>query len=187
MDSSNDPISKWIQRLPDGDSYAQQQIWRAVATKIERLARKRLNGISLADSNEEDIAAKVLKSLFERVQDGRIHPPSDRQELWNLLKGMTRNKSIQEYRKKNTMKRGGDRKQHPLEETAGDMSSPQVRLEEAEALTDRLESLEDESLSQIALLKMAGCTNNETAEALKCSLRTVERKLQTIRELWTAT
>jgi DNA-binding CsgD family transcriptional regulator len=44
--------------------------------------------------------------------------------------------------------------------------------------------LGDESLCQVAVCKMEGCTNDEIAERLDCSRRTVARKLETIRIIW---
>ena len=47
-----------------------------------------------------------------------------------------------------------------------------------------LESLADDGLQQIVLLKMEGYTNQEVADKRGCKLRTVERKLRLIRQLW---
>jgi len=45
--------------------------------------------------------------------------------------------------------------------------------------------LNDESLRQVAVWKMDGYSNHEIAGKLACSLRTVARKLEAIRILWT--
>ena len=47
-----------------------------------------------------------------------------------------------------------------------------------------LEALEDEKLQQIALWKLEGYTNDEIAEKLDLTTRSIERKLQRIREKW---
>jgi DNA-binding CsgD family transcriptional regulator len=47
-----------------------------------------------------------------------------------------------------------------------------------------LELLGDETLRQVAVWKREGCTNDEVARRLDCSRRTVARKLETIRILW---
>ena len=46
----------------------------------------------------------------------------------------------------------------------------------------RLDSLGDESLAQVAVLKMEGRTDEEIATMLGCSRRTVQRKLDIIRQ-----
>jgi len=53
--------------------------------------------------------------------------------------------------------------------------------EESERLLSRLP---DESMQRLALLKMEGFTHEEAAEQLECSVRTVERRLRLIRQIW---
>ncbi len=47
-----------------------------------------------------------------------------------------------------------------------------------------LQSLEDKKLRQIAIWKLESYTNDEIAEKLQLTTRSVERKLQRIREIW---
>ena len=53
-----------------------------------------------------------------------------------------------------------------------------------EALERRLEALADAELQQIALWRLEGYTNREIADKLGCVERTVERRLELIRETW---
>jgi len=46
------------------------------------------------------------------------------------------------------------------------------------------DSLPDESLRLIALLRLEGYTNEEIASSLDCAARSVHRKLERIRLLW---
>ena len=67
----------------------------------------------------------------------------------------------------------------------GDVSHlPQLAAELAEQCHRLLDLLQDEDLRSIALLKMEGYTNEEIAKRLQCVPRTVERKLERIREKW---
>ena len=47
-----------------------------------------------------------------------------------------------------------------------------------------LERLRDETLRQIALLRMEGYSNDQIASRIGCGVRTVERKLDLIRKAW---
>ena len=47
-----------------------------------------------------------------------------------------------------------------------------------------LGALEDPKLRQVALWKLESYTNDEIAEKLQLTTRSVERKLQRIREIW---
>ncbi len=54
----------------------------------------------------------------------------------------------------------------------------------AEQYQRLLDLLGDEKLQHVAVWKMEGLTNEEIAKRLNCSLRTVARKLDTIRIIW---
>ena len=186
--NADDPISEWLAQLPEGDSLAQHKIYERFARKIESIADRMLTGVPLGDSDSEDVAVKVLKSLFERIQDGRLEPPVNRQQLWNLLMGITRNKSAQVVRHKRTAKRGkgkikgnsgfgGGTDDLGIQRIPDQSPNPAAAFREAEDLAERLESLNDDQLRQIALLRMAGYSNEEIAESLNCGKRTIERRV----------
>jgi DNA-directed RNA polymerase specialized sigma24 family protein len=56
-----------------------------------------------------------------------------------------------------------------------------------EALERRLRDLREPELRQVAIMSLEGYTNREMAAALRCSERSVERKLSLIRKRWEAT
>jgi DNA-directed RNA polymerase specialized sigma24 family protein len=47
-----------------------------------------------------------------------------------------------------------------------------------------MDELRDDSLRRVALLRMEGYTNEEIARELRCSRRTVARKVELIRRTW---
>jgi len=47
-----------------------------------------------------------------------------------------------------------------------------------------LSKLDDERLRRIAVMKLDGLTNDEIAERLQCATRTVQRKMDLIRDQW---
>jgi DNA-directed RNA polymerase specialized sigma24 family protein len=54
-----------------------------------------------------------------------------------------------------------------------------------EALERRLELLDDAQLREIALWRLEGYTNREIADQLDCTERSVERRMERIRNKWT--
>ena len=66
----------------------------------------------------------------------------------------------------------------------GDEPTPEFAAQVAEQYQRLLDLLGDESLCRVAVWKMEGLTNDEVAEQLGCSRRTVARKLDTIRIIW---
>jgi len=193
-----DVWAQWIDDLAHNDPSAQERIWALFARRVTKQAKSNLAGVQCRESDEEDVAARVLNSLFQRIADGRQTPPKNREELWKLLVGMTRNKSAEAARHKLAQKRGqgrvrgesafkvrgDDSSDHGgIHNVADPASDPKTAFEEAQQLTGILASLNDSQLRQIALLKMAGHTDQEIAELIGCSLRTVERRTAEIRDL----
>jgi len=62
--------------------------------------------------------------------------------------------------------------------------TPEFAAMVAEETRRLLGRLEDEQLRQIALDRMEGYTTDEIAERLGCARRTVARRLDLIRQLW---
>lgn len=195
MQDDQDPVTLWLQRLLEGDSLAQREIWQKYSERVARQARRCMKGVSSRDSDEDDIAVRVLNSLFQRLADGRQSAIESRTELWNLLLGITRNKTADEARRKRAKKRGGgnvrgesafdvhgeDSPGCGIAGVAGRVQDPRVAYEEAQGLVEMLESLRDSQLQQIALLKMASHTDQEIADMLKLGRRTIQRRLQELR------
>jgi hypothetical protein len=66
----------------------------------------------------------------------------------------------------------------------GIQATPDFAAQVAEEYQGLLNLLADDTLRQVAVWKMEGLTNDEVAERLACSRRTVARKLETIRIIW---
>ena len=81
---------------------------------------------------------------------------------------------------------GLTRSRHVLDLIPGPEPTPEFSAMVAEECRQLLNNLRDESLRQVALLKMEGYTNDEIVERLGCARRTVARKLVVIRKAWLA-
>ena len=60
--------------------------------------------------------------------------------------------------------------------------SPEFAALVAEEFRRRLNALGDEKLKQVALMRMEGYSDEETARHLGCTRRTIQRRLELIRE-----
>jgi hypothetical protein len=138
----------------------------------------------------------MYASFFVRLKQGHFSL-SGRNELWRLLVTLTLNKARKAAERQRSQRRDYRREGGPaqasltpqemfaqLEDAA---PTPADAAELTEELEQRLRAL-PKHLQQIALWKLEGYTNEEIAapERLDCSVRTVERKLCLIRELWEA-
>jgi RNA polymerase sigma factor (sigma-70 family) len=184
-------VTLWIAQLRLGDSAAAQQLWERYYASLVRLAEKRLRGVPLRVADEDDVVQSAFASFCGRVEKGAFPRLQDRDDLWRLLVAITARKAINYLRRSNAEKRGGSATNRPfdllspdIEGVVGNEPTPEFALQTAETLRDLLACLPTESVRDLVLKKMEGCTNDEVAEQLGCSLRTVERRLKLIRDLW---
>lgn len=189
-------VTVWIGQLADGDNEAAANIYEHYFEQIAHLARRRMGAAYRRVADEEDVAQSVMRNLFEGIASGRFQELSSRENLWRLLVVMTARKAINVVDKQRAQKRGGGNVrgesilQGEHEATPGfdrfqsPATAPDFLAELMEESRRQLEKLPDETLRQIARLKMEGYTNDEIAEQLGTTTRTIERKLQRIREVW---
>ncbi len=131
------------------------------------------------------------------MAQGRFPQLSDRDSLWRLLVVITANKALRQLDHEHRQKRGGGTPQAPLgiytigpgDEAAlvqvvGAEPTPEFAAQVAEEYGRLLDLLGDPTLRQVAVWKMEGYGNDEIADMLACSRRTVTRKLDAIRILW---
>ncbi len=199
MADESEQISQWIVRLQQGDDRAAGVIWQEYFDKIVRLARRRLGGMPRRAVDEEDVALSAMNSLFRGAEAGRFPRLEDRDDLWKLLVTITARKAMKQQRRHFASKRGGGlvqgesvlRPSSPQEDRLGGIDqvlgrepTPELAEMLSEACQQMLNGLDDELLKQIANLKLEGYSTAEIAQQLRCSKRTVERKLERVREKW---
>jgi DNA-directed RNA polymerase specialized sigma24 family protein len=189
MDES---ISRWIDGLKQGDFQAAQRLWERFFGQLVGLARARMGGAPRKAADEEDVALSVFDSLCRGAARGQFPKLSDRNDLRALLLVLTTRKVCDYVARERRQKRGGGRAAAFSElddrlaphESPGREPDPEVAAilrEESERMFDRL----DGDLRRIALGKLEGYSNRELASQLHCGLRTIERRLEIIRRIWT--
>ena len=183
-----------ISKLRNGDEEAARLLWDRFFAQLITLTRSRLQTSSRAMSDEEDIVLSAMKSFCIGMRNGRFPELSNRESLWRLLLTIT----LRKIADKQNYDRRGKRdveKRHlnssPDADQKAEVNSfvsrepnPEIAAECAEQISRLLESLENEGLKKVAIMKMEGYTNIEVANDIKCSLTSIERKLRTIRSIW---
>jgi DNA-directed RNA polymerase specialized sigma24 family protein len=192
--SDEGSITLLITRLKQGDRDAAPGLWQAYFHRLVGLARARLRGtttMGLAD--EEDVALSAFDSFYRGVERGRFPALEDRDDLWHLLFILTVRKAINLVKHEGRQARGGgrrvslsDQEEELLDGVLGAEPSPELAAQMADECRRRLGQLGDDTLRAVALWKMEGQTNREIAVRLGCVEQTVERKLRSIRGLWSA-
>jgi RNA polymerase sigma factor (sigma-70 family) len=194
--SCSGSVTAWIDQLRAGDRAAAQHLWQSYFHRLVGLARKKLRRAPRGMADEEDVALSALDSFFRGAEKGRFPQLHDRDDLWHLLLVITERKAVDLVNHERREKRGGGKVRHegslasdssltaPFDRVASPEMSPQLAAQFVDECRRLLEALGDETLRAVALAKLEGCTNDEIAQRLKCSVPTVERKLQRIRKTW---
>jgi DNA-directed RNA polymerase specialized sigma24 family protein len=188
---SDGSITRLIVLLKDGQRAAAQPLWDAYFRRLVALARARLRGTPRALADEEDVALSAFDSFCRRAERGLFPQLDDRDDLWQLLFVLTVRKAIGLARHQARARRGGGRVASledlaglDLDAALGPEPTPELAAQMAEECQRRLDGLGDETLRAVARWKMEGWTNREIAAGLGCVEPTVERKLRSIRRLW---
>lgn len=194
----DDPITQWIEGLKAGDEAAVADLWNRYFDQLVRLARQRLGTTPRRVADEEDVAVSVFRCLCAGAEHGRLAEISDRGDLWRVLVTMTMRKAIDQQRRQSGKKRGGGkvrgesvfvkRSGEPaspgLQQFGDTIPTPQMMVIIEEEGQRLLAALDDEKLRQIAIWRLEGFTNDEIAAKMSLTTRSIERKLQRIREKW---
>ncbi|MDR1493678.1 MAG: helix-turn-helix domain-containing protein [Planctomycetaceae bacterium] len=193
-------LTCWIQRLGNGDSQAANRIWESYFGKLVQLARRKLEGVTLRSSDEEDVAVSAMYSFYRGMKERKFEWVTDREDLWKLLVTLTARKACAARRKHFAQKRGGGRVQgesffergnrnednfgEGIAAVLGKEPTPEIAAGVAETCQMMLDKLGEERLREIAVMTLEGLTPSDVAEKLGCVRRTIERKLERIRKIW---
>lgn len=195
--ASKGSVTCWIGHLKEGDHAAAHHLWERYFHRLVALARAKLGHAPRLAADEEDAALSAFHILCDGAARGRFDRLGDRDDLWRLLVVITSNKATDLRKWQGRAKRGGGRvfgqgemaggddgRPAALEMIAGDEPTPEFAFELAEEYQQRLDQLGDESLRQVAQLRLEGYDYDEIAGRLGVARRTVARKLEMIREAW---
>jgi DNA-directed RNA polymerase specialized sigma24 family protein len=182
-------VTGWIEQLRAGDRGAVAPVWERYFGRLVNLARQRLRGGPCLGADEEDVALSALDSVCRGLEQGRFAQLLDRDGLWRLLVVLTERKAVDRLRAQRRRKRGGgnvigEGQGAGIGQVRDPAPDPALAALMAEECDRLLRRLDDAGLRRLALLKMEGHSNEEIAATMGCALRTVERKLGVIRDLW---
>ena len=198
--SVDDGVTRWLRELEAGDQDAARLLWQRYYRELVELARARLGQTPRRIADEEDVALSVLRCLCEGAAQGQFAAVVNRQELWQLLATITIRKVIDHQRLLKKRKRGGGQVRGDsvlkasdgdgwgagFDEILGAAATPEVLAIAVEEYQRLMRALDDDRLRTIAQCKLEGHQNEEIADRLGLACRSIERKLQRIRQIWEA-
>jgi len=203
-DSKPDPadtdISDLLRRVEAGDQQASTELWNACFPRLLNYCRGKMPPSMRRVLDEEDVALSAFKSFCIGVGEGEFADIRGRDELWRMLFCIAGRKAAGYVRHQTRQKRGGGQVSGESIFAGGDASSPgrgidqiadpgQSPVSMVQFATDcqRLfDMLDDDNLRTIALLRIEGHSVDEIAQRVGCAKRSVERRLNLIRQIWQA-
>ncbi len=195
---SDDEITRWMTEAQGGDDAAAQKLWEAYSEKLLRYAKKKLACMPRRAVDEEDVIVSAMNSYFAAAKTGQL-APENRNELWKLLTTITVRKANAQIRRHYAQKRGGgvvrgesvfldrmatDQEHYGINQVIDDRNLDVMSGQLIQMCEEKLTMLNDDSLREVAILRLEGYSNDEMAEQLHCSRATIKRKLARIREKW---
>jgi len=191
--SADGSITHCLELLCQGDAEAARTIWQRFFPQLVQQARRQLGPAVCRAAVEEDVALSALDRFCRAAQAGDFPDLADRDSLWRLLLQITNHRALDLARRERRLRRGGVDAAASRRLTGGGVATltarepgPELTVQMAEAYRQLMDRLDDASLQALAAAKMEGCTNQELAQRLGCSVRTVERRLRLIRDVWRA-
>ncbi len=197
-----DDITLLIRKVEAGDAESASELWNFCFSRLQSYCRRKLPGNLRRILDEEDVALSAFKSFCLGAQDGKFGPIDGRDEFWKLLYCIAARKAGVSLRYQQAIKRGGGQvtgesaflvtnpSQHgesvprPIEQVAESNVSPvsiEAFLTDCEEL---FELLDTDELRIIAMMRVEGYAVEEIAERIGCAKRSVERRLNLIRQIW---
>jgi hypothetical protein len=202
MSEETTSFAPWLEGLKSSDDATFQAaalaLWDRMVLQIKARAGKRLGSFPRRAFSESDVANSGFNSFCQGVREGRFPKLDNQNDLWKVLGRIVARKARAYIRAESRGKRGGGRVcGDATSAKPGDSDTPggfdvlpgsatnpadEMEFEETLTLLDR----HDRTLRDIVLLALTRMTNQEIADTLGMALRSVERKRQLIRQLWTA-
>jgi DNA-directed RNA polymerase specialized sigma24 family protein len=191
---SSSSVTTWLAHLKAGDAAAAEPLWKRYFEQLVELANQHLSRRVRGVGDGEDVAVAAFADFCAGVKSGRFPHLADRNDLWHLLLTITLRRTRNVVRHETAAKRDSRRTVRAadlfelpdgdLDRLAGDAPDPALAAEVADQVRFLLEALPGDDLRCVARSVLAGYTAVETAVRLGCGLRTVERRLQRIRQFW---
>lgn len=197
--SQSHSVTRLIEDLKVGREDAATQLWNRYFGQMVTLAKHRLGNAERRVSDEEDLAASVFFALCDGAANERFDQLRNRNDLWMLLVAITSNKAVDQVRRQTTQKRGAGRVRGlsglispnastdlQAQEIFSDEPSPEMLASMDDQLKNLMGLLRDDKQRRIVQLRLAGYSNPEIAKEVQISLRSVERKVEVVRDVWSS-
>ncbi|MFO0968608.1 MAG: ECF-type sigma factor [Gemmataceae bacterium] len=91
--ASDPPVTRWLNQLKQGDRAAVDGLWKEFYSKLVSLAENKLRGVPDHLGMSEEVAGSAFKSFVLAAEKQRFPKLEDRDDLWQILVRIVRNKA----------------------------------------------------------------------------------------------
>ena len=193
-------VTLWLRAIEQNDESGAQKLFDRYFERLVVLARKKLQNSSRRVVDEEDIAITSFYDCLANIKDSQYPQVKDRTHLWRLLVKITECRVHDAIRRQTTTKRGSGRVRGESifltsAETLGTRGLAEIPDQlpssaDLTSLSDEFDSLlgilPDDNLRNVAKLVIAGFSTAEISERLNRTQRTIQRRIEMIKEIWNA-
>lgn len=172
-----------VNGLVEGDDQVAYEFWNRYGARLHRLAENRLPGALQRRVGADDVVQSACRTFLRRARKGEFDLP-DGDALWRLLCAITLAKLRKHIRFHLRQKRGLNQELHiDALSSSGKADLPPLAAggvgpEAAAIFSDEFRSLLDgldEEERTLVIYKLQRYNNEEIAEKMGCSERTVRR------------
>lgn len=184
-------VSRHIRELKEGSAHAEERLFQQYISELTHLAvanMRRMLGEKAVALDPEIAAESALRSLLQRIKEGKEERLFDRNQLLGFLVARMKEKLIDQRRTDMAKKRGEGLVTAADSEVLSAAKSlkptPEDALRFQELFIHAMSALPNDDIRRIALLELEGYTDMEIGGIIGRSLRAVQLKLKLIRAIW---
>ena len=172
MSADPESITRLLTALRSGSSEAKEELMRAIYPQLHRLARNQMQN-ERADHTLQPTA--LVNEAYLRLLGQESRDWKDRVHFMAVAATVMRQILVDYARKHRAGKRGGDLQRTDLDELRSGAEWAQEKLLALDQALSRLSVWDARQARMVELRFFGGLTEEETAEALAVSVRTVKR------------
>lgn len=173
MSADRHEITSLLRAWTRGDGAAGERLFPLVYDNLRQMARRQRRG---SDAHQTLSTTGLVHEAYMRLVNRQETGWRDRAQFFALASKVMRGVLVDQARRRQASKRGGDRVRVTL---LDDDAITEDSVEEILTLHDALKRLEEEEPRKVRVVEcrfFGGLAVAETAEALGVSVRTVERE-----------
>jgi RNA polymerase sigma factor (TIGR02999 family) len=166
-------ISELIRRMNAGDAGARDALFAAAYGELRKLARSRLHEMGRATSLN---TTAVVHESYLRMLNGLQLRSEDRRAFFGYASNVMRSVIVDAVRERQAERRGGDQERLTLDTQLSDsLPTGEAELLEVHQALDTLAQAEPRLAKVVEMRYFGGYTEQEIAQALDLTERTVRR------------